>query len=103
MGKMLVFSNAVEGREDEYNKWYDEVHVKDVVSVGPFKSAQRFKVSQGAGLPDQSHGYLAIYEFDGESKEAFESLRAARGGFQMSDAIAPNNALMIFVEDYEDS
>jgi hypothetical protein len=103
MGKMLVFSNAVEGREDEFNKWYDEVHLKDVVSVGPFKSAKRFGVSQGSGLPEHSHRYLAIYEFDGESKDAFAALRAARGGFQMSDAIVPNNSLMIFLEDYEGS
>jgi hypothetical protein len=29
----LVFSNPVEGREDEYNAWYDEVHLPDVQRI----------------------------------------------------------------------
>jgi hypothetical protein len=38
----FVFSNPVAGHEDEYNKWYDEQHALDVVSVPGFVTAQRF-------------------------------------------------------------
>jgi len=37
-----VFSNPVAGHEDEYNKWYNEQHAPDVVSIPGFRTAQRF-------------------------------------------------------------
>jgi hypothetical protein len=37
-----VFSNPVAGHEDEYNKWYNQQHAQDVVSIPGFVSAQRF-------------------------------------------------------------
>jgi hypothetical protein len=30
--QFLVFTNPVEGREDEYNEWYDNVHLGDVAT-----------------------------------------------------------------------
>jgi len=41
----LVFSNPADGKEDEYNKWYDEQHEPDVVSAPGFVEAQRFVLS----------------------------------------------------------
>lgn len=98
MGKMLVFSNAAEGRDDEYNKWYNEVHMKDVLSVAPFKSAERFDVSTVPGLPEPTHRYLAVYEFDGPAQAAFEALTAASSKFEISDALSMD-AQISFVED----
>lgn len=37
-----VFSNPVSGHEDEYNKWYDQRHAPDVVSIPGFVTAQRY-------------------------------------------------------------
>jgi hypothetical protein len=37
-----VFTDPVAGHEDEYNKWYNEQHQLDVVSIPGFVSAQRF-------------------------------------------------------------
>jgi hypothetical protein len=42
---LLVFSNPVAGMEAEYNKWYTQLHQKDVVSVPGFMTAQRFVIS----------------------------------------------------------
>ncbi len=42
----LVFSNPVQGHEDEYNKWYDEQHAADVVSIPGFVTAQRYVQSE---------------------------------------------------------
>ena len=33
---LLFFCNPVEGREDEYNKWYTDTHLQDVVKVTGF-------------------------------------------------------------------
>lgn len=38
----FVFSNPTADHEEEYNKWYDEQHAADVVSVPGFVTAQRF-------------------------------------------------------------
>lgn len=38
----FVFSNPVEGHEDEYNQWYDHQHAQDVVAIPGFVTAQRF-------------------------------------------------------------
>jgi len=60
---LLVFSNPVTGMEDEYNKWYSQLHQKDVVSVPGFVTAQRFVISDiqlrdSKSLPK----YLVMYK-----------------------------------------
>ncbi len=48
-------------REDEFNAWYDEVHIPDVVSTGAYHSAVRYvNTNKDTGQPK----YLAIYETD---------------------------------------
>jgi hypothetical protein len=101
VGKMLVFTNAADGRDDEYNEWYNTVHLKEVCGTAPFKSAQRFLVSDVHGLPGKpGHRYLAIYEFDGPSQAALDSLMAASPGFNMSDALSLADAQIMMVEDF---
>ncbi len=39
---MLALTNSVPGREAEFNGWYDEVHVKDLVAVPGIVAAQRY-------------------------------------------------------------
>ena len=38
----FAFTNPTSGKEDEYNTWYDEHHLKDVINVPGFVSARRF-------------------------------------------------------------
>jgi hypothetical protein len=69
----FVFSNPMAGHEDEYNKWYDEQHAPDVVSVPGFVTAQRFVKNE---LPLyrmvdlQVPKYLIIYKIVTEDVEA---------------------------------
>ena len=32
---LIVYTNPVEGEEDEYNKWYDETHVRPTLVAIP--------------------------------------------------------------------
>jgi hypothetical protein len=66
---LFVFSNPAGDREDEYNDWYNTVHLRDVVSIPGYCAAQRFK-RQVLVFGDVSHRYLAIYEMDCEGPEA---------------------------------
>ena len=39
---MIVLSNPVGDRDDEYNRWYDDVHLPDVLSVPGFVAPVHF-------------------------------------------------------------
>jgi hypothetical protein len=62
---MVVFSNAVEGKEKDYNDWYQNTHLKQIVSIKSFAAAQRFRfvTSIIPGAPDSSR-YMAIYDIE---------------------------------------
>jgi hypothetical protein len=72
----LVFSNPRAGREAEYHRWYEEQHLKEVVSVPPYVAAQRYRVAEAQVSP-QTHRYVIAYEFEGSAEEARKSLLEA--------------------------
>jgi hypothetical protein len=89
--RLIVFSEPVDGHEDEYNKWYDEVHLREVVAIDGFVAAQRFKLSEaqfdpsGKGIPAR---YLAIYDIESDDVSAvLDSLAGAGDKMTMSDAL----------------
>jgi hypothetical protein len=81
---MVVLTNPLADRDDAYNEWYDNEHVRDVVKVDGFLSGQRFRLAAtGIGnVNPPRHRYLALYEVEAESaKAANEALiDAARNG-----------------------
>lgn len=89
--QFFVRSNPAAGREDDYNRWYDEVHLPDVLRIPGMVSAQRFRIT--APHPDEpapEFSYLAIYEIDTEDLPAvMEQLRLRIGtpAMMMSDAL----------------
>jgi hypothetical protein len=91
---LLVFTDPVAGREDEYNAWYDQTHVKEVAAVDGVASAQRFKVADV--MPGvTSHQYVAVYELDTDDPgKVMKALQDAIPGMHMSDAIDLANAKM---------
>ena len=53
----LAFTNPTPGKEHEFNTWYDEHHLKDVIDVSGFVSARRFRLADAqfpfnTGQPD---------------------------------------------------
>jgi hypothetical protein len=69
----FVFSNAVAGHEDEYNKWYDQQHALDVVAIPGFVSAQRFvknEIPLYRMVDLQVPKYLALYRIVTDDVEA---------------------------------
>jgi hypothetical protein len=63
---MAVFSNpASPETEAEYNRWYDEVHVKEVLDLPGVVTATRYRLADGAHSASSEHRYLAVYEVDG--------------------------------------
>jgi hypothetical protein len=73
----LVFSNPVSGQEDAYHAWYER-HVRDLVRVPGFRSAQRYSLVDDRGDPrEHPYAYVVAYELEGDVAEAFAALRQA--------------------------
>jgi hypothetical protein len=78
-----VLTGPVEGADDEFNRWYDGTHLREVLSVPGFVSARRF-ASATPGEPR----YLAIYEIETDDLDATLAAMAARAqSLTMSDAL----------------
>lgn len=84
---LMVMSNPVEGREDEYNEWYDNVHLGEVLQVPGFVAARRYAAA-GSVRGESPYRYLSIYEIEADDLEAATAaLQAGVRGMHMSDAI----------------
>lgn len=82
--KLLVLSNPVDGQDDEFNHWYDTVHLPDVLAVDGVVGAERFRLLSGGRWR-----YLAIYSLECDDPAAVEAELKARAGterMQMSAA-----------------
>ncbi|HPG28726.1 MAG: hypothetical protein H6748_16830 [Spirochaetaceae bacterium] len=91
--KFLVFTNAVDGRDEEFNRWYDDVHLDEVIEVPGFTGAERYALRPGPGEDAPPHRYLAIYDMETDDVGgAIDELmrRGTQGGFRMTDALAPD-------------
>lgn len=69
----IVWSTPHPGREDEYNRWYDEVHLPDSIANGSFTAMHRY---EAVGPGYRAGQYLSIAEADyGDEAEAWASVR----------------------------
>lgn len=84
----VVISDALPEREEEFNAWYDQQHLADVLRVPGFVAAQRFKLAQPeSSLPGR---YLALYEIETEDPQGALAELMKRSGTQqmiMSEAM----------------
>ena len=85
----VVYSNPVKGREDEYNDWYENIHLDEVIAQPGFIGAQRFALEgepfQGA-KPAQR--YLCLYEIETDDPSAtMNNLRVAADSMNVSSAL----------------
>jgi hypothetical protein len=62
---VLVFTNCSDpAREKEFNDWYDNTHVPDVLQTPGFKSCTRYEL---IGEPGPGQGkFMAIYEVESD-------------------------------------
>ena len=87
---LLVFSDAVAGREAEYHAWYDATHLPELLALPGFVAARRWtRAAEVAGFPACAQGNVAMYELDGDGEAALAAMMqaAATGELHMSDAL----------------
>ena len=61
------------GSEDDFNRWYNETHLPEVLACPGFRSAARYECTQG-----EPH-FLAVYELDDEDALQTPELQQVRG------------------------
>jgi hypothetical protein len=102
--KMVVMSQPLAGRENEYNDWYQNVHLAELVALPGFRSARRFRFARSL-VEGEVHPYLAEYEIVTDDIDAvLDSLRSAALGkiLTMSDAIDTANTRAVVYELFGD-
>lgn len=86
----MALTNSISpDRDEEYNRWYNDVHSNDILSLPTMRSMVRYRaVQQITPAGDQAfHRYLAIYNVD-DPRAAYNALLERRSTFTMTDAIA---------------
>ena len=89
---VVVLTEPSSGREDEYNAYYEDLHLDEVLATTGWSSAQRFKLSaqQGMACPLP---YLALYEVEADDAETIlTTLNTTRAQRVQSDALNQRSA-----------
>jgi hypothetical protein len=100
--KMVVYSRPAPGREDEYNDWYQNVHLAELVALPGFKSARRFKHARNL-VEGDAYPYMSIYEIETDDIDAvLGTLRdtAGRGALTMSESIDLTDTSALVYEEF---
>ena len=84
---VVVMTEPNPGRDDEYNEYYEKLHLDEVLTTTGWLSAQRFKLTSEQGRPCPLP-YLAIYEVEADDPATIlENLNATRPQRVQSDAL----------------
>jgi hypothetical protein len=91
MPKYLLIgaSQATDGRDEDYARWYDQTHIRDICALPGVSSGKRYEATE-AGLTPVPARHLAIYEVETDDIDAVMAelrRRSAAGEIAMTDAI----------------
>lgn len=83
---LVVHTRPVTGREAEFDRWYTETHLPQVVALEGFVSARRYRLSPTPGaVNEHSLPYLAVYDVEpGGLERARATLVAALQSSQLA-------------------
>ncbi|HEX5144659.1 MAG TPA: hypothetical protein VFW21_12405 [Mycobacterium sp.] len=81
MAKSILFveSRPVSAdRVDDFNRWYQETHIPEMLTIDGFVSARRFAT--------EGDSFIALYEIDTDVETARANVKAAYATGRMSPA-----------------
>lgn len=81
---LIVYTSPAEGREAEYNDWYDGTHLPEFSALPGVLNGRRYRVAAG-GKPQ----YAAIYELSAHPDTVMAAMNDGirNGTVHMSDAV----------------
>lgn len=87
----LVFTKPVEGHEEEFNRWHDEVHLPELRAVPGIRSARQYVLGaeQRLSSVEPVHRYLTVYEIDGNPEHVLADIarRIKSGSLTVSESL----------------
>ena len=99
--QMMAFTGPRPGMDAQFNDWYDQQHLPDVLRVPGFISAQRFVlVDASVGLRWKLPRYLVLFKFkSGDLEATNEEIRARikDGRTRMNSAFDIENGVGLFL------
>lgn len=98
MSKILVFTGPKDGRDDEYNEWYDHEHLQNVLAIPGVSAVTRYRLRPLPNAAEEPNKYLAIYEVDCDVDDVLKEIftRSGDGRMPVSDALAPTSKMLIW-------
>ena len=89
-GILMVLSNCKDtASEEEFNRWYEDVHIADILDTGAFHTAYRYESLGPKAITEEFAAflpkakYLAVYETDSsDPAKAGHELGKARADWQ---------------------
>jgi hypothetical protein len=85
---LVIMSNAASGRDAEYNEWYTNTHLADVLKVEGFAAAQRFELSSHQVMKKGPYEYMALYEVETDDlKKTLDALNSGAANMTLSDSL----------------
>lgn len=85
-----VSSSPLPGRDAEYDRWYGEVHVSEVLPLPGFQSVERFRRLSAGGQPTGE--FVALYTVEtNDPAGLLQSLFAAAPTMKLTNAMDPES------------
>lgn len=96
---LIALTNAKPGREAEFDDWYTNVHLADVLRLPGVAAAQRFRMSDTQYRPGPfEYAYMAVYEIEiDDIRTTLGALKAVSGtdGMPLSPALEDQRMVWI--------
>jgi chromate reductase len=99
----LALTDAKPGRREEFDEWYTNHHLPEIVSVTPYRTGRRFRAIAAGGAEAQWE-YLALYRFVDPvlGMHRILKIEEERYGFAHSDSLKDDYAAWIWSERQPD-
>jgi hypothetical protein len=86
---MLVLSNSIQGREEEFERWYRQIHVPEMLKRPGFVACQRLALSEAQMGRSQPQRHLALWEIETDNLAAvYDRLRSDMASGALADCDA---------------
>jgi hypothetical protein len=99
----VILAAAVPGREAEFEHWYDEQHLADVVNIEGVVNARRFRIVDQKVTNLDAPGWrsLAIYDIESEDPQAVLATISAAAGtdaMPLTEAMTRTGLVQLLVQ-----
>ena len=96
---LFALTNPTDGRDEEFNDWYTNVHLTDVLKLPGVVAAQRYRLGDVQHRPGPFEWkYMAIYEIEiDDIATTLTALKAASGTDAMPLSPALSTYRMVWI------